>query len=181
MSRGFKLALFAFFVVLAPILPVFTGIYSFVQDEHVSFCASCHTMTPWIEDLKNPKSRSLAAIHYRNGFIPYDQCYTCHVDYGFMGPIDAKLKSVRDVAVYYIGNAKPQNIRLSKPYPNGNCLHCHVHSSLFAQNVAHRAEMGQILADQIKCATCHRPIHRLNFESAARSGLTVAGNVEEPR
>lgn len=181
MSRQFKLALFAFFVLLAPILPVFTGIYSFVRAEKVSFCASCHTMTPWIEDLKNPKSRSLASIHYRNRFIPHDQCYTCHVDYDFVGPIDAKLKSVRDVAIYYIGNAKPQDIKLSKPFPNGNCLHCHVHSSLFTQTAPHRAEMAQIVADQIKCAACHRPIHRLNFESTTRGGVTVAGNAEVPR
>jgi len=181
MSGRYKLALFAFFLALAPILPVFTGIYSFVQAEKVSFCASCHTMTPWINDLENPKSRSLAAIHYRNRFIPHDQCYGCHVDYDFLGPIDAKLQGVEHVAAYYFGNAKREDIKLYKRFPNENCLHCHVHSTQFAETAAHRAEMAQILADQIKCATCHRPIHKLEFESAARSGVTVAGNAEEPR
>lgn len=164
MASQSKLALFAFFVLVAPILPALTALYSFVQAEKVSFCASCHTMTPWVQDLENPTSKSLASAHFRNRFIPHDQCYTCHVDYNFFGPIDAKIKAVRDVAVYYFGNAKPQDIKLSKPFPNENCLHCHVHSTLFAQNAAHRAEMSQILGDQLKCATCHRPIHRLRFE-----------------
>ncbi len=171
MSRRSKLAWFALFVVFAPLLPVVTVIHSFVEAEKLGFCGSCHTMAPWVQDLENPKSTSLASIHYRNRFIPHDQCYTCHVNYDFMGPIDAKLKALRDVAVYYFGNAKAEDIKLSKPFPNGNCLHCHVHSSLFAEHPAHRAKMAQMLADQIKCSTCHWPIHKLNFNISRAYGL----------
>ncbi|MGH7814407.1 MAG: NapC/NirT family cytochrome c [Candidatus Binataceae bacterium] len=168
MSRGVKLLLFAVFVVIGPAAGALTGTYSFVGAERFSFCASCHTMTPWVRDIEDPNSRSLAALHYRNHFIPHDQCYTCHVNYGFLGPIDAKIGGVRHVAVYYFGHPVPRKIKLYAPFPNRNCLGCHAGAAPFLRNPAHHAVMGLIVADRMKCAVCHEPIHTPQFETAAR-------------
>ncbi len=168
-SRGSKLILFVGFVMLGPAVGLFTGVYSFVQAEKLSFCASCHTMMPWIRDLEDPNSKSLASLHYRNRFIPHDQCYTCHVDYEFLGPIDAKIGGVRHAAIYYFGNATPKDIKLYKPFPNGNCLRCHAGSAPFLQNPAHLAVMVQILADQTRCYTCHQSVHMPEFDSVAQA------------
>ena len=90
--------LLLFILALAPMaLGLSTFALSFQRAERVTFCASCHTMTPWIGDLKDPKSKSLAALHYHNRWILKDQCYTCHSDYDFMGPVKAKMDGVRHV------------------------------------------------------------------------------------
>jgi cytochrome c nitrite reductase small subunit len=170
-SRASKLILFVGFVVLGPAVGLLTGVYSFVQAEKVSFCASCHTMTPWIRDLEDPNSRSLVSHHYRNRFIPHDQCYTCHVDYDFLGPIDAKIRGIRHAAIHYFGNATPKDIKLYKPFSNGNCLRCHAGSARFLQNPAHWAVMVQILADQMRCYTCHQPVHTPEFDSVAQAAV----------
>ena len=163
MTRTSKLILLFVFLVAVPALAAFTGIHAFVQAESPSFCASCHTMTPWIADLRNPDSHSLAALHFRNRFISSDQCYTCHVDYDFLGPIEAKLDGMRHVGVYYFGHATPRDIKLYKPFPNGNCLRCHAHSAPFLQSVYHRAVMVQLLGNEMPCMTCHQPIHTPEF------------------
>jgi cytochrome c nitrite reductase small subunit len=162
-NRTFKLLLFFVSVVAVPALAAFTGVHSFVRAESLSFCGSCHTMTPWLADLRDPKSKSLAALHFRNRFIPSDQCYTCHVDYDFMGPIEAKLDGMRHVEVYYFGHATPKGIKLYKPFPNANCLRCHAQSALFLQSDYHRAVMVQILNNDMPCMTCHQPIHTPKF------------------
>lgn len=132
---------------------------SFRRAEHVSFCASCHTMTPWVADLENPKSKSLAALHYRNRWILDDQCYTCHVDYDFMGPVRAKLDGVKHVLAYYFGIGMPKTIQLYKPYPNANCLQCHGAAANFNKNPAHVAVMQPLKENKLSCLACHQPIH----------------------
>ncbi len=152
--------LLLFILGVAPVaLGLSTFALSFQRAEQVTFCASCHTMTPWIRDLKNPKSKSLAALHYRNRSILNDQCYRCHVDYDFMGPVAAKMDGVRHVMAYYLGIGMTKPIRLRKPYPNGNCLQCHGAAAYFTRNPTHKAVMAQLFANQLSCVTCHQPIH----------------------
>jgi cytochrome c nitrite reductase small subunit len=152
--------LLLFLLGVAPILlSLATFELSFKRAETLSFCASCHTMTPWVADLRNPDSPVLAARHFRNRWVRDDQCYTCHVDYGFMGPIEAKLDGVRHIVAYYTGVGMARPIRLYKPFPNANCLQCHGASADFAKNPTHAAVMTQIRANQLSCVTCHAPIH----------------------
>jgi cytochrome c nitrite reductase small subunit len=132
---------------------------SFQRAEQVRFCADCHTMTPWVDDLHNPKSKSLAAMHFSNRWILNNQCYTCHADYGFLGPITTKLGSLRHVAIYYSGIGMPEQIKLREPFPNSNCLQCHGPAANFKNNPAHVAVMNPMLANQLSCVTCHQPIH----------------------
>jgi cytochrome c nitrite reductase small subunit len=151
--------LLLFVLGVAPVLiTLATFALSFRRAQQVQFCANCHTMTPWVDDLHNPKSDSLAAKHYRNRWVLKDQCYTCHVDYGFFGPIKTKLVSLKHVVVYY-GGLVPEKVQMYKPFPNGNCLQCHGAAEKFKSNPAHVAAMEPILSNNISCVTCHQPIH----------------------
>ncbi len=159
MSTREKLLLLFVLGVAPALVTLATFGLAFRRAERVSFCAGCHTMTPWVADLEDPKSKSLAAVHYRNRWILRDQCYTCHVDYGFLGPIKTKLVSLRHVAIYYSGIGMPRQIKLYKPFPNVNCLQCHGSAANFRNNPAHAAVMKALLANQLSCVTCHQPIH----------------------
>ena len=88
MSVREKLLLLFVLGVAPALLGLATFALSFQRAEQLRFCASCHTMTPWVADLEDPNSISLASKHYRNRWILNDQCYTCHVNYKFMGPVD---------------------------------------------------------------------------------------------
>jgi nitrate/TMAO reductase-like tetraheme cytochrome c subunit len=158
-SNGEKLLLLLVLGVAPALVTLATFALSFQRAEHVTFCADCHTMTPWIADLENPKSKSLAAMHFGNRWILNDQCYTCHADYGFLGPIRTKLESMGHVARYYGFMKMPKQITLYRPFPNSNCLQCHGPAANFQNNPAHVAVMKPILANQLSCVTCHQPIH----------------------
>lgn len=159
MSTREKLLLLVLLALAPALLALSTFTLSFRRAEQVRFCANCHTMTPWIADLENSNSVSLASKHYRDRLILHDQCYTCHVDYGFFGPIQTKLESLRHVFIYYTGIGMPHKIALYKPFPNVNCLQCHGHADSFRKNPAHVGVMKAIQANQLGCVTCHQPIH----------------------
>ncbi len=160
MSTRQKLLLLFVIGVMPVLLGTAVFALSFRRAEQLSFCADCHTMTPWIADLKNPNSVTLASKHYKNRWILDDQCYTCHENYQFMGPIDAKMDGMRHVIAYYTGIGMPRGpIKLYEPYPNGNCLRCHGAASNFKLNPAHAAVAVQIKNNQLSCIVCHQPIH----------------------
>lgn len=159
MSTREKILLLFVLAVAPALLALAVFSLSFKRAERVSFCGDCHTMTPWVTDLEDPNSKSLASLHYQNRWILHDQCYTCHVDYGFLGPIKTKLVSMRHVAIYYSGIGMPTHIALYKPFPNINCLQCHGPAANFENNPAHKAVMKSLLTNQLSCITCHRPIH----------------------
>lgn len=152
--------LLLFVLGMAPaLLTIATFRLSFQRAEQVRFCADCHTMTPWVDDLRNPNSKSLAAMHFNNRWILNDQCYTCHADYGFLGPIRTKIASLQRVAIYYGFMKMPKQIKLSEPFPNANCLQCHGPAQNFRTDPAHLAVMKPLLSNQLSCITCHQPIH----------------------
>jgi nitrate/TMAO reductase-like tetraheme cytochrome c subunit len=124
--------------------------------KHPQFCGSCHVMQPWISDLRNPDSTTLAAVHYQNRYILEDQCYTCHTDYGFTGPLRAKLAGMMHLFKYETGTyALP--LELYQPYRFANCLHCHGESRRYRD--AH-TDVAESLADgSMGCTDCHNPVH----------------------
>lgn len=154
-----KLLLLLILGVAPALVGLATFALSFQRAERVSFCASCHTMTPWVDDLHNPSSSSLASRHFNNRWILDNQCYTCHANYGLFGPILTKLESMRHVAIYYGLMHMPKEIQLTKPFPNSNCLQCHGHAAQFKTKPVHAAVMTSLLNNQLSCITCHRPIH----------------------
>jgi cytochrome c nitrite reductase small subunit len=125
----------------------------FERAERVDFCASCHiTMKPFVDDMRNPKSESLAALHYKNRYIPDDQCYACHTSYGLFGTVQAKKEGLNDVYKYYTRTFHLP-IRLRHPYPNTDCLKCHAGSEKWLSS--HEDYKDAIFSGEASCMQCH--------------------------
>jgi nitrate/TMAO reductase-like tetraheme cytochrome c subunit len=143
----------------------------FDRAERVEFCASCHlTMQSFVDDMKNPKSESLAAVHFKNKYIPDNQCYVCHTSYGMFGTVEAKMSGMVDVYKYYTRTFhKP--IKMREAYPNHDCLKCHAESAKWLQHDEHIQAKADQFADKMKCLDCHggdHPAHTINEKVAMR-------------
>ena len=145
----------------AGILPAlssgFGTVLVFERAEKVEFCASCHlTMKSFVTDLKNPDSESLAAVHYKNRYIPDDQCYVCHTSYGMFGTVQAKKEGMIDVYKYFTRTfALP--VKLRHPYPNNDCLKCHAQSAKWL--AIHGDFKEPLFSGEMKCMECHASEH----------------------
>lgn len=125
----------------------------------VQACGTCHVMTPFVTDLRNVKSDTLAAKHFKNRYIAEHQCYTCHSDYGLAGTVQAKLAGLGHVWRYHTGSyAVP--IKIARPYPNVRCLGCHGASQKFLTSQGHSADvLPALIAGRTSCLDCHGPAH----------------------
>ena len=146
-----------------PLLITSVGtILVFERAERVEFCASCHlTMKPFVDDMKNPKSDSLAALHFRNRYIPDNQCYTCHTSYGLFGTVEAKKEGLNDVYKYYTRTFHLP-IKLRHKYPNSDCLKCHAGSAKWL--ASHEDFKGSLFSGESSCMQCHadsNPAHNI--------------------
>jgi nitrate/TMAO reductase-like tetraheme cytochrome c subunit len=153
------------------ILPVVTGMVGtvlvFERAEHVDFCMSCHlTMKPYVDDLKNSQSTSLAALHYKNRYIPTDQCYQCHTSYGMHGTVEAKMAGMIDTFKYYTRTYKLP-IKMRAPYKNDDCLKCHAASEKWLG--IHGDFKEVVFNGDMKCMECHgmeHPAHTFERQQA---------------
>ena len=128
------------------------------QSKNVEFCMSCHVMKPFVEDLKNPASKTLAAIHYKNRYIQREHCYRCHTDYGILGTLEAKKTGLGHI--WKAGTASyTLPIKMRQPYNYGICLDCHAESAKFDKESAHDGVVKETLAGKGKCLDCHDPPH----------------------
>lgn len=149
------------FVVLL-LLPglALTGTLTSVMEETtaVSSCGSCHVMRPFVSDMQNAESRTLAARHYQNRWIPRDQCFTCHATYGLHGMITAKSAALRHWLLY-VTKSGSEPIRHRGPYPNANCLACHANARRFRNGASHRALVADLATNRVSCIQCHGAPH----------------------
>ncbi len=92
----FSWALLTAGIILVPLMATGLGtLLVFDRAERVEFCASCHlTMQTFVDDMRDPKSESLAAVHFKNKYIPDNQCYVCHTSYGMFGTVEAKIEPI---------------------------------------------------------------------------------------
>lgn len=145
---------------------------TFETSKRVEFCATCHSaMDPYVNDMRSPESRTLAARHFANRYIQDDQCFACHADYGLFGEAKAKLRGLRHV--YYWLARTPQALGQEQihhygPYQNTQCLTCHAGSKRFleAKNGVHRDVAAELTARDPAtgkpvraCLQCHGPAH----------------------
>ena len=149
--------------VAAPLLVVGGGtVLVFERAERVEFCASCHlTMKSFVDDMKDSKSHSLAALHFKNRYIPDNQCYSCHTSYGLFGTVQAKKEGLNDVYRYYT-RTYHLPIKLRTPYPNTDCLKCHAGSVKW--EAAHEDYKDALFSGEATCMQCHadaNPAHTL--------------------
>lgn len=147
-------------LLLLPVIVIFFGYTQGMAGmETVQACGGCHVMTSRVEDLHDPDSESLAAIHYKNRFIREHQCYTCHADYGMLGTITAKMNGVGHI-VHHLRGDYPLPLKIAHPYPNVRCLACHAESQRFLKSAGHPPEMRpELMSGQTSCLTCHGPAH----------------------
>ncbi len=140
--------------------------------KEVRFCGSCHkAMQSYVEDLHNPGSRSLAALHFRQRAAWGSECYACHANYGLHGTFAAKLTGLREVVTYVSGRYQLP-IRMQHAFENVFCLKCHDGTTHFVAHTVHLTILDQLRAEALKCTFCHRPAHVL---SAAQSTAGIGG------
>ena len=161
------------FAILAPVLfTILLGIIemgrmfyvrqSLEYATEVQFCGSCHlTMKPFIDDLHNPKSQSLASLHSQNRFAPGTECYSCHANYGVHGTLEAKLTGLRHVYKYNTGTYHLP-LKMPQPFENMLCLKCHNGAKRFMAQEVH-LENGlvseELRSSKTECIQCHGPAH----------------------
>jgi cytochrome c nitrite reductase small subunit len=145
-------------VLVLPIVVVFLATaHGMEASMTVEACGSCHVMEGHVADLRDPKSASLAALHYKNRFIQANHCYTCHSDYGMGGTIGAKLDGLGHTVRYATGSYEiPITIR--HPYSNLRCLSCHGGAQNFLAK-HEKDEIPKLVADKDSCLDCHGPAH----------------------
>jgi cytochrome c nitrite reductase small subunit len=128
------------------------------QSKNVEFCMSCHVMRPFVDDLKNPGSKTLAALHYQNRYIQREHCYRCHTDYGILGTMEAKKAGLGHVWKATTGSYRLP-IQMSKPYNYAICLDCHAESARFNKEAAHDGVVQETAAGKGNCLDCHDAPH----------------------
>ncbi len=148
--------------VVLPSFSVATGmVLVFSRAERVEFCGSCHrVLQPYVDEMTDSTSESLAAVHFRNQFIPADQCYECHTSYGLFGSLEAKIQGVREVMRYYTGTYELP-ITIWRQYSNADCLKCHARSARWLALEAHTDARFQrdLYEDRTSCMDCHDSAH----------------------
>jgi cytochrome c nitrite reductase small subunit len=157
-------------IALVPMMSTGLGtLLVFDRAERVEFCASCHlTMQGFVTDMRDPKSESLAAVHYKNRYIPDNQCYVCHTSYGMFGTVEAKEAGMIDVYKYFT-KTYPNIIAMREPYPNHDCLKCHADSAKWLKEDVHIAVRDDLFADKMKCLDCHGSEHPAHPDVARKA------------
>jgi cytochrome c nitrite reductase small subunit len=145
-------------ILVIPVIVVFLATAHGMQESmSVEACGSCHVMEGHVADLHDPKSDSLAAVHFKNRYIQADQCYTCHSDYGMFGTASAKLAGMGHV-YYNLSGTYAKPIKIARPYPNTRCLSCHGGAQNFLAK-HEKDEIPKLMAGKDSCLDCHGPAH----------------------
>ena len=132
-----------------------TSAIGLTQSKAVEFCGNCHEMDPFIRDMGDSESETLAALHFRNRYIQRNHCYACHSDYGLFGDVKAKLAGFQHLYKHATKSSKPP-IRKAEPYNFGICLTCHQDSQLYKES--HES----MTKEEFKTCTsgvCHETAH----------------------
>jgi cytochrome c nitrite reductase small subunit len=145
-------------VVALPMTSIMLGmLLVFERAERIEFCGSCHVaMQAYVLDLTNTRSESLAALHYKNRYIPRNQCYVCHTSFGLFGTAQAKAAGMIDVGKYYT-RMFHFPLKMREPYPNDDCLKCHYDSIRWGTR--HQQVKDELVAGESRCLDCHGKEH----------------------
>jgi len=160
--RGRLPTSFAGAAVLLPIgAYALGGLHMLEESKQVSFCGSCHIMTPIQKSLES-NDGSLASIHYGRGLVSHETaCFTCHSGYGIWGGVDAKMAGVMHMVRAATGwYTLP--ITLNGKFDIDSCLGCHAMASSFRAVEAHQDPDLQklLLSRELSCTgACHPAAH----------------------
>ena len=150
-----------------PVMAAWTGFSEHMdRAQSTQFCLSCHVMGDYGRSLYIDDPSYVPARHFQNNRVPRDRaCYTCHTEYSMFGGVKAKARGLRHLWVQYVrGAPKPEAIKLYDPFPNSECLHCHLGARRFEEGSAHNKIpdlLSRVKADQLSCVSsrCHEFVH----------------------
>jgi cytochrome c nitrite reductase small subunit len=146
-------------LIVLPVIMAFLGNYHvFETSKTVEACQSCHVMKPFTNDLMDEESMTLAARHFKNNWIPKDQCYGCHKDYGLNGNFKAKTDGYRHLMRYITGTYE-EPIVYRGEFNNANCMSCHESTSKFKSVEMHASIIDQFHDNSVSCLNCHGRAH----------------------
>lgn len=142
---------------ILPLLLLAVGNFTSLEyAKEVQFCGTCHG--PYIDDMRNHQSRSLAAFHYQQRSSSGSECYSCHVNYGVHGTFRAKLNGLTD-AYKHLTHSYKIPIKSRAPLSNAFCLKCHDGAKRYVARPIHGAMAPEIRSEQLRCLECHGPAH----------------------
>ncbi len=153
-----KKAIFPGLIILPMIMTFLANYHVFETSKTVAACQNCHVMKPFTNDLMHEESMSLAARHYKNNWIPKDQCYGCHKDYGFNGNFKAKTDGYRHLMRYITGTYE-EPIEYKGEFNNANCLNCHETTGKYSVVEMHSPILDQFQDNSVSCLNCHGRAH----------------------
>jgi nitrate/TMAO reductase-like tetraheme cytochrome c subunit len=153
-----KLLAFAALVAVPAAVTGVANYHTFVGVHEVDACNRCHVMRPMVNDMMDPESDTLAARHYKNRWIPTDQCYACHSDYGLSGDLAAKMEGFRHLARYTTRTYK-EPIQYRGVFDNNNCLKCHANMPKFEAVPWHHTVQESLGKNEMSCLNCHGLSH----------------------
>lgn len=128
------------------------------ESKSVNSCGSCHSMDPFVNDIRNPASTTLAASHYLNKWITQDQCYECHTTYGIHGTLEAKSEGLGHWW-RYVTDDWQRPISFRGKYPDADCLKCHEGTPKYQNAQPHQEAFAALAAGEVDCIFCHGPAH----------------------
>lgn len=146
-------------LIVLPATAVLLGNYHTFEGVHeVRGCASCHVMLPMVNDMLDPGSETLAALHYKHRWIADNQCYHCHSDYGLGGNLEAKMTGFRHLARYTTGTYQ-EPIQARVKFDSNNCLHCHEQAPKWVAVESHIEALPDLRTNKLTCVECHGDPH----------------------
>jgi cytochrome c-type protein NapC len=160
-AQGGKILAFAAFFILPIVATVLGASIHLRNSTSTQFCLSCHVMEPYGKSLHIDEPGFIPASHFQNNRIPREQaCFSCHTDYTMFGDLNAKMRGLKHVYVYYF-SAPTTKIALYEPYKNRECLHCHANARSYEEKPPHNVMKAQLDGNQMSCLTCHNKIHNV--------------------
>jgi cytochrome c-type protein NapC len=174
-ARGGRILAFVAFFIL-PIAA--TGFGTRIHLEHsksTQFCLSCHIMEPYGKSLYVDDPAHVPAAHFQNNRIPREEaCFTCHTDYTMFGDLQAKIRGLKHLYVYYLKGAPPR-LALYGPYKNRECLHCHAGARSFEEKSPHKEMRVQLTQNEMSCLACHNVVHNVEQLDKAKMWKGFSG------
>lgn len=109
-------------LALAIILAAGGFTFAATQEQHDTFCASCHTQpeATFFQRSIAAQPVDLASFHTTKNV----QCISCHSGIGITGRMSAELLGAHNALAWYSGTAV-QPAKLTVPITDDHCLKCH--------------------------------------------------------
>ena len=149
---------------ILPALCIGTGMsFHNARSKQTSYCVSCHSMATHGQSLHVLDRHYIPAQHFQNHLVPSDKaCYTCHTNYTMYGPLKDKLRGLTYLYMEYL-STPPKTLHLIGTYPNSECLHCHLGTRDFEDNLGYMPPLAVLKSNKVSCISsgCHDMIHNV--------------------